>query len=77
MNSVHVVLSELSMRLLSFIHVCNCYRYGCMHAFAAFLLVFIDVMVMVSAYEVSCSGAGGCGMFDMYMLKSVGERTPP
>ena len=32
----------------------------------------VDVMVMSSAYRVSCSGAGGCGMSDVYML-SVGE----
>ena len=30
---------------------------------------------MSSAYEVSYSGAGGCGMSDMYMLTNVGERT--
>ena len=48
-----------------FFHVCHCCRY----ALVAFLLVCIDVMVMSSAYE------GGCGMSDMYMLKSVGERT--
>ena len=34
-----------------------------------------DVMVMLSAHEVSFSG--DCGMSDVYMLKSVGERTPP
>ena len=43
---------------------------------AAFLLVCVDVMVMSSTYEVSCSG-GGCGMYDVYILKSVGERVPP
>ena len=47
-----------------------------MYALAAFLLLCVDVMVMPSAYEVSCSGAGGCGMSDVYMLKSVGKRTP-
>ena len=31
-NNVHVVLPGLSMRLLSFLHVCNCYRYGCVFA---------------------------------------------
>ena len=29
-NSVHVGLSGVSMRLLSFVHVCNCCRYDCM-----------------------------------------------
>ena len=33
-NSVHVVLSGLIM--LSFVQVCNCCRYGCMYALAAF-----------------------------------------
>ena len=31
----------------------------------------------ISTYEVSCSGVDGCGMYDVDMLKSVGERTPP
>ena len=61
-NSVHVVLSGLSMRLLYFVHVCIFCKYGCMYALAAFLLVFVDVKVMSSAYEVSFSGAGGCVM---------------
>ena len=43
--------------------------------FCGCVIVCIDVMVMSSAYEVSCSG--GCGMSDVYMLKMVGERTPP
>jgi len=34
-------------------------------------------MVMSSAYVVSCTGGLGFGMSDMYMLKSVGDRTPP
>ena len=33
----------------------------------------VDGMVMSSAYRVSCSGAGGCGMSVVYMLKRVGE----
>ena len=41
----------------------------------ASLLMCVDVMTMPSAYEVRYSGA--CGMSDVYMLKSVGERTPP
>ena len=35
----------------------------------------VDLMVTSSAYEVNCSSAGG--MCNMYMLKYVGERTPP
>ena len=47
----------------------------CMHS--AFLMVSVDVMVMSSAYDASCSGASGCGRFNAYMLNSMGERTPP
>ena len=48
-----------------------------MYAFSVILLACVDVMVMLSAYELSCSGTGGCCIFNVYMLKSVGERTPP
>ena len=37
----------------------------------------VIVMVMPSAYEESCSGPGGRGMSDVYMLKGVVKRTPP
>ena len=40
-NSLHTVLSGLKMRLVSFVHVCKCCRYGCMYALAAFLLVIV------------------------------------
>ena len=32
-NSVQVILSRLSIMLLSFVHVYNFCRYGCMYAF--------------------------------------------
>ena len=44
-----------------------------MYDLAEFLLVCIDVIVMPSAYEISCTGNGG--MPDVYMLKSMGEMT--
>ena len=34
-------------------------------------------MVMSSAYFVSFTGACGVGVSDVYMLKSVGDSTPP
>ena len=40
-NSVHVVLSGLP-----FVHACICCKYGCLHAFAAFLLLCEDVTVI-------------------------------
>ena len=76
-NCVHVVLSGWSMTLLYFVYVCISCKYGCVYALAAFLLVCVDVIVMSSAYELSFSDTGGCAMSDVYMLKSVGKRTPP
>ena len=34
-------------------------------------------MVMLSAYVVSFTGACGVGVSDVYILKSVGDSTPP
>ena len=65
-NGVPVVLSGLSMRLLSFVHVCNYCRYGCMHALDAFLQVCVDVRVMSFGDKVSCCGAGG--LSDVYNM---------
>ena len=48
--------------------------YDCMYDFDTFLLMCVDVMVMSSADEVSCSGAGDGGRSDVYMLKIVGDR---
>ena len=39
-----------------------------MYALAALVLVKIDVMVMSTAYEVTCTGACGCSMLDVYRL---------
>ena len=44
MNCVQIVFSGLSMGLLSFVHVCNFYRYACMYALAAFMLACVDVI---------------------------------
>ena len=46
---------------------------GCMFALAEYLLVCVNVMVMPSAYEVSFSSAGDCGMSNVYMSKRMGE----
>ena len=68
-NRVQVVLSECSVRWFCFVQTKTLCRYGCMYLFAAFVLVCVDVMVMSSSL---CGG-----MSAVYMLKSVGERTPP
>ena len=36
-------------------------RYGCMYVLATLVLVNIDVMVMSSAYDMTCTGALGGG----------------
>ena len=48
-----------------------------MLAFAMFMPVGGAVIVMSSAYVVSCTESGGSGISKVYMLKSMGERTPP
>ena len=48
-----------------------------MSCWAVWCLVCDAVIVMSSAYEVSCTSLGGCGMSEVYMLKRVGDRTPP
>lgn len=62
---VHVVLSGLSLRLFACVHLYTSCRYGCMYALAACLLECVDVMVMSSAYVMSCTGGLGCGMSDV------------
>ena len=37
----------------------------------------VDVMMMSSAYVVSFTDSCGVGISDVYMLNSVGNRTPP
>ena len=46
---VHVVVSGLRMRLFVRVHVCISCRYDCMFAFAMFMSLCVDVMVMSSA----------------------------
>ena len=47
-----------------------------MLVFAMLMSLCVDVMVISSAYVVSFTGACGVGVSDVYMLKSVGGRTP-
>ena len=48
-NRVQVVLSGFSKRLFCFVQANTVFRYGCMHFFAALVVVCVDVMVMSSA----------------------------
>ena len=48
-----------------------------MFAFAMLMPLCVDGMGMSSAYVVSFTGACGVGVSDVYMLKSLGDRTPP
>ena len=45
-----------------------------MLTFAMFMSTCGAVIVMLSAFVVSCTG--GSGMSEVYMLKGMGERTP-
>ena len=48
-----------------------------MFAFAVLMLLCVDVMVMSSAYAVSFISVCGVGVSDVYMVKSVSDRTAP
>ena len=43
---VHVVMSGLRMRLFVCVHVCISWRYDWMFAFAMFMSLCVDIMVM-------------------------------
>ena len=64
------MLSGLRIRLFVCVHVCISCRYAWMFAFAMFMSLCADVMVMSSAYVVSFTGACGLGVSNVYMLKS-------
>ena len=76
-NRVQVVLSGFSVRLFCFVKAKTLCRCGCMYFLAALVLMCVDVMVMSSAKAMTQTGAIGGGISAVYMLKSVGERTPP
>ena len=52
-------------------------KYGWMYILAALVLVCLDVIVMLSAQDMTCTGALGSGMSAVQMLKSVGDMAPP
>ena len=52
---------DFSVRLLCFVQAKTLCIYGCMYFFAALMLVCVDVMVMSSAYVMTCIGALGGG----------------
>ena len=71
---MHVVLVEDGFVR---VHVCISCRYEWMFALAMFMSLCVDVIVMSSAYVVSFTSTCGVGVSDVYMLKSVGDSTPP
>ena len=48
-----------------------------MYFLAALILVCVDVIVMSSAYNITCTGAVGVGISAVLMLNRVDDRTPP
>ena len=61
-SSMHVVLSVLRSRSLSFVHLSTSCRQGCMLVFSMFMSVGGAVIVMSFTYVVSCTESGGSGM---------------
>ena len=77
-KSVVVVLFALSFNWFACVHVCICSRYGCTCCCAMRGCVCVESIVMSSAYVVSVMlSLCGVGMSAVYMLKSVGDSTPP
>ena len=74
---VLVVLSGLRWSWFFCVHEAISCKYGCSFACAICLFVSVDVIVMSSAYTVMLMLGGGDGMSEVYMLKRVGESTPP
>ena len=52
------------------------FKHGCKYVFGVFKFLYVVEMVISSAYVMSCVFLGGGGMLEVYMLKSVDERTP-
>ena len=61
------------MKLFVRVHVCISCRYDWMFALAMFMSLCVDVMMMSSVLLVPVV----LGVSDVYMLKSVGDSTPP
>ena len=76
-KGLHAVLSGLRMILFVCVNVFIPCRYDLMFVFAMFMSLCVDVMVMSSEYVVSFTDVCGVGVSDVYMLNSVGDRTPP
>ena len=41
------------------------------------MLVCVDVIVMSSAYNITCTSAVSVGISAVWMFNKVGDRTPP
>ena len=76
-KSVAVVLSGFMDRLFSLAQLVTVFMYGCNLSRAVLWSWWLVVIVMSSAYVISCVCSGGEGISEVYMLNSVGERTPP
>ena len=72
MSSVQVVLSVLRSRSLSFVHLSVSCGKGCMLTFAMFMSACGTVIVMSSAYAVSCTESDGSGMSEVYNVEEYG-----
>ena len=53
MNTVQILLSGFSVRLLCFVQTTTLCRYGCMYFLAALVLMCVDVIVMSSAQDIT------------------------
>ena len=83
-SSVHVVLSVLRSRSLSFVHLSTSCRYGCMLAFAMFmsvcgavmLLLFAMIRSVVKSFKVPDVEVAAARMSNESALTRMTDSTP-
>ena len=78
MDREHCLFEGFRIRLFLLVQLNMSCRYECTSCLAAFMFVWVERIVMSSAYGISFILLfGGVGMSDMYILNSVRESAPP
>ena len=69
-------LFSVENEFVCFFHTWMLFKYECRCVFIVFKFLCVVEMVMSSAYVLGCVCLGGGVMSEVYMLKSLGGRTP-
>ena len=77
-NSIACVFEVFRIRLFCLIQLNMSCRYECTCCLAVFMFVWVESIVMSSAYAISFILLfGDVGISDVYLLNSAAESTPP